>query len=142
MSKSADICPAIGSFPISYRDLHDLEILLNSPENEIKVTERIEFPKIAPVGVNSFIIFSEKALGPAEGIFESLIENPSKHKGKELVSQQIQKPHGLLFHRVDEAAAVYEFTLVLLQGPVEFGKIFRWYCKVCIEYHQDVTFCG
>ena len=65
MSKSADVCHSVASFAIAYRNFNHLEVLLNSPKNQIKVTKRIKLPKIASVGLNLLIVFSKKCLGPA-----------------------------------------------------------------------------
>lgn len=65
MAETADIGASIGSFLVTDRDLHNLQIQLVGSENEVEISKRVEIPEEFPVGDETVVIFPEDNLGAA-----------------------------------------------------------------------------
>src|SRR5205823_1006310 len=77
----------------------------------------------------------------AQGILEALTEHERKGGCKKSVRHNIEKPHSLLFHRINETAAVNELGFISSDSVVKFRQLFRRRRQVGVENHQNL-FCG
>ena len=67
MFKPRNIGFTIGPLPVAYWQFNDFKVKLESTEQQIKITERVEIPKIRPVFNELMIIAPENYFRPATG---------------------------------------------------------------------------
>ena len=63
MPKSADVRVSVSAFSIPDRHFSHFEVEFGSPEEEVKISEWIEVPKIASVRLDLFEVFTKE--GPS-----------------------------------------------------------------------------
>lgn len=87
MSESGDICSAVSSLPVSDGYLQNFQVQFVCSEEQIEIAERIKIAEIGPVFYQLQVVGPEHDLCSAEGIPESLVEQP----GKRLTEKEISK---------------------------------------------------
>src|SRR5947199_4976522 len=102
MAPSVDIGFAIGPRAISNRQIHQAQIELGRPEEQIEITEWIEITEIGAVPRDGLVVFAEKDFGATESVFDLLAEQPTEGHAKELVRNHVEKLHRLLLHRINQ----------------------------------------
>src|ERR1051326_1725532 len=119
VSPALNVRGSVGTFPVADRHLDDLETELGGAEQQIEVTERIEITEVAPIGGDALVLGAWQHLGAAQRVLDRLSEQPGERHAEELVPEEIEEPHRLLLHRVDEPHAVHEFAGPLAERLVE-----------------------
>src|SRR5512136_1260761 len=141
MPESADVSTPITAFSVPDRHFHHLEVEFRSSKDEVKVPEGIKVSEIAAVRLNPLVVLVEQRLGAAQGVFESLIEDPREHEREKPVPDQVEDSHRLFFHGINKTAPVDEFSDIISQCPVKLGKVYRGNRQIPVQDHQDVPFC-
>lgn len=78
-------------------------------------------------------------LGAAEAVLDALAQDKAKGVGKEMVAQHVEEAHGLVFHGVNEAAAVDEFGRAVAQDIEKFGQILGRGGEVAVLDDENVA---
>src|ERR1700731_5361017 len=137
MAPSLDVSLTPGSLMIARRHVDHLEVELGGSENQVEVTERIEVTEVGAVGGDGLVVGPAQHLGPAKRVLDVLAEQPGKSHAEELVAEEIQKAHRLLFHRVDKPHTVDEFAAARTQRAIKARQILGRTRQGGIEDHQD-----
>src|SRR5262249_42744168 len=116
--ETADLGLAVGARAVAHRQLHDFQILLGGPEDQIEIPERIEVAEEAARARDLFVVAPEQHLGSAQRVLEALLQDRRQREAERLVADGIEKAHRLAFERVDEARSVDELAAPLGDGSV------------------------
>src|SRR2546423_11239578 len=108
MAPALDIRLAVSASLVTDGQVDDAQVQLRRAEQQVKIAKRIKIAKVGPIARDGFVILFEKHLGAAQGVLERLTQQPRKSGAKKLVRDHIQKPHRLMFHRINQANAVDE----------------------------------
>src|ERR1044071_4871355 len=106
VAPALDVGFAVGAGLVADGQVDDPQVELGRAEEEVEIAEGIKIPKVIAVGGDGLVILFEKDLGAAEGVLEGLAEKPGEGGAEKLVGDHVEEPHGLLFHRVDQAHSV------------------------------------
>ena len=60
-------------------------------EEQIEITKGVEVAEVRTIGCDSLIVFFEKHLGPAEGVFHRLTERPAEGDTEKFVRTEVIK---------------------------------------------------
>src|SRR5512138_3074810 len=93
VAEALDVRLAVDPLPVAGRHVHDAEVLLRRPEDEVEVAERIEVAEVGPVRRDALVVSPPEHLRPAEGVLERLPEEPREGEAEELVRDEVQEPH-------------------------------------------------
>jgi len=132
MCKASDIGGSVGTILVADGNFDHLHVEFRGTKQQIKIPEWVEIPEIGSVLGNSLVVGSKQNFGPAEGVLDTLIQQPRKRHAEKLVAQQIEEPHGLPFHGVYQSTAVNEFALLTGNRIIKFRQVFRRHRKICI----------
>jgi len=102
MAESADLGHAVGPLTVPDRQLRDLHVQSRRAEEQVKIAERVEVAEERPTLCDLLVVSAQECLGPAEGVLDPLLQDPGKGQAEKLVADQIQRPHGLSLHGVNE----------------------------------------
>ena len=138
MPPTVDVGRPVRAFPIANGDLADLQFKVRRSEQQIEVPERVEVPERSAVLRDAPIIARPQSLGTAEGIGDTLVQDPTEDQPEQLVPRKVGQTHRALLHRVDEPAAVDELSFLFDQGRPELRKLLRGDRHVSIEDDQHV----
>src|SRR5260370_29543989 len=108
MRRALDVGFAVGAFTIANRKMDQFEIVFSRSKNQIEISEWINFTEVSAIGGDHFVITLAEHLGSAQRVFDVLTQKPGERQAEEFVAKKIEEPHGLLFHRIDQANAVHE----------------------------------
>src|SRR5262249_24876426 len=111
VTEAGNLGLAVGAAGVADRNLDRLEAELGGAEDQIEIAERIEIAEIAATGLEARIVGAGQRLGAAQRIGEPLREQPGEQQREALVGDEVEKTHGLVFHRIDQARAVDELAL-------------------------------
>ncbi len=139
MTKALDIGGPVGPLTIAHRDIPDFEVELVGSEKEIEITKGIEITKVATVRREGLVIRACQNLRATERVFDMLAKQPGEEDAEKFVRAKVQKLHGLLLHRIDEAAAIGKIAMAMGNGFVKFRQILGGHCEIGIQDHEDVA---
>src|SRR5439155_3597528 len=129
----------IGPVSIADRHFHDFQILLGRAEQEIEVAKRIEVAEVVSAGLDLLVVSLEQGLRPAEGVAETLLQQPGENLAEHLVADQVEKPHGLPFHWIDHAASVDELAVAVGDRVIKLGEHFGVHGHISVEDRQHLS---
>ncbi len=141
VAPAVDVCFTITAVTVSDGDIADFEIQFGGSKKQVEVAEGIELAKVGAVLGDAIVSFAGKNLGSAEGVFHGLAEQPTECDGKEFVRAEVEKPHGLSFHRVNQPHPIGELGLSRDQGLAELRQILGRHSEVGVKNYQNIA-CG
>src|SRR5665213_1620495 len=101
MAPAPDIGFAPHALLVSHWQVDDLQVVLGGSEQQVEISEGIDFTEIRPVRGNRAIVLLAQHLGAAQRILEVLAEQPTEGNAKEFVADVVEEPHGPIFHGID-----------------------------------------
>lgn len=91
MLPASNVRRTICAFPVTDRQVNDLEIEFSGTKQEVEVTERIKATKVGTVDLDQIIVVLPKGLCTAQGILDRLPKQPGESKAKKLVANYVEK---------------------------------------------------
>ena len=70
-----------------------------------------EVSEVIPIVEDRLPVAAPHDLGAAQRVLDRLAEKPREGQTEELVGDEVERPHGGVFHRIDQPHAVNELTL-------------------------------
>src|SRR5207249_7100515 len=80
-----DVGGSVRALPIANGDLADLQFKVRRSEQQIEVSERVEVPERSAVLGDAPIIARPQCLGAAEGVGDTLVQDPTEDQAEQLV---------------------------------------------------------
>src|SRR5580765_9020925 len=84
-----DVGLSVRAFPVANGNLTDLQFKVRRSEQEIEVPERVEIPERSAVLRDAPIVARPQCLGTAEGIGDTLVQDPTEDQAEQLVPRQV-----------------------------------------------------
>ena len=137
--KTRDLGLAESARLVMDRRFDDFQVLLRRAEDQIEVAERIEIAEIVALPRQHLVVLSQQHLGAAQRVRQPGIDEIAEQIGKEAVGDEVERPHRLVLHRVDQARAVDELGLSAFDHRVIFRQRLRRHRQVGIQNHQHVA---
>src|SRR5882757_135079 len=121
------------------RGFDDLQVLLGGAEDQIEIAEWIEIAEIAALPRQHLVVLAQQHLGAAKGICHPGVDEIAEQISEAAVGDEVEWPHRLVFHGINQAGAVHEFRFSGFDHGVIFRQGFRRHRQVGVEDHQDVA---
>src|SRR5947209_13007001 len=102
MAKAGYLGFPVSAISVADGHLDDFEIEFCRTENQIEIAERVEDSEVRAPSLEPLVVRSRQHLGSAECVGEPLAEQPCEDHGEQLVRNQVERPHCLIFHPIDK----------------------------------------
>src|SRR5262249_8156092 len=112
---------------------------LRGAQEQVEISKRVKVSEVRAIVGDHIVMCSAESLGPAQRVPYWLIQEPGEQHAEEAVPELVQKPHRLVFHRVDESGTRHEFPLSASDRRNEPWQDLRRNRKVGVENKEDIA---
>ena len=101
-----DVGAAVGALLVAHRYFNDFEVELAGAKEQIEIPKGIEITEIGAAPLEVLVVLFPDGFGAAEGVLESLTQQPGKQGGKGAIGRSIERWHCGITARINQPAAI------------------------------------
>ena len=139
MGDAGDVRLAVGAVFVAHGDVADAQAHERRAEEEIEIPEGVEVAEFWQAFQQPFVVGARHHLGAAEAVLDALAEDKTERVGEEVVAEHVEEAHGLVLHRVNQAAAIGELGGAGAQDLKKFRQVFRRRGQVAVLDDKHVA---